>query len=142
MFRSILSRSTQVAIAAMGHMAEIHADPDRRLSLTEIAKSRDLQAPFLGKILVTLSRHGLIDGRRGPGGGYRLGRAPREIRLREVADLFEREDTLYVCPYGKDYCGNGPHCPLHDQLETLNDSMDRFLRSTTFAKFVDSSKAE
>lgn len=142
MLRSILSRSTQVAIAAMGYMAEIHADPSRRLSLTEIARSRDLQAPFLGKILVMLSRHGLVEGQRGPGGGYRLSRAPEQIHLQEVADLFEREDTAYVCPYGKDYCGNGPHCPLHHQLESLNESMDRFLQSTTFAQFADTSKVE
>ena len=142
MLRSILSRSTQIAISAMGHMAEIHADPNRKLSLTEIAESRELQAPFLGKILVALSRTGLVEGWRGPGGGYRLGREPAQIQLKEIADLFEREDTLYVCPYGKDYCGNGVECPLHDQIEFLNATMDKFLDTTTLASFAKSKKTE
>ena len=142
MLRSILSRSTQIAISAMGHMAEIHADPNRKLSLTEIAESRELQAPFLGKILVALSRTGLVEGWRGPGGGYRLGREPAQIQLKEIADLFEREDTLYVCPYGKNYCGHGATCPLHDQIEFLNETMDTFLDTTTLASFAKSKKME
>ena len=142
MLRSILSRSTQIAISAMGHMAEIHADPNRKLSLTEIAESRELQAPFLGKILVALSRTGLVEGWRGPGGGYRLGREPAQIQLKEIADLFEREDTLYVCPYGKNYCGTGVKCPLHSQIEFLNATMDKFLDTTTLASFAKSKKME
>lgn len=142
MLRSILSRSTQIAISAMGHMAEIHAEPNRKLSLGEIAKSRELQAPFLGKILVALSRSRLVEGWRGPGGGYRLGREPGQIRLKEIADLFEREDTLYVCPYGKDYCGKGAKCPLHDQIEFLNETIDQFLLTTTLATFAASKKPE
>lgn len=142
MLRSILSRSTQIAISAMGYMAEVHADPTRKLSLTEIAESRELQAPFLGKILVALSRSGLVEGWRGPGGGYRLGREPSKIQLKEIADLFEREDTLYVCPYGKNYCGRGATCPLHDQIDFLNETIDQFLETTTLAAFAESKKPE
>jgi len=136
MRRSVLSRSTQIAIAAMGYMAELHADPARRVSAAEIAESRDLQAPFVSKILGTLSRAGLIAGSRGPGGGYRLARAPGKVHLKEIADLFEREDVTYMCPYGKDYCGHGPKCPLHDQIDALNTTLDRFLAKTTLAGFA------
>lgn len=136
MRRSVLSRSTQIAIAAMGYMAEQYADPARRVSATEIAESRDLQSPFVSKILGALSRAGLIEGSRGPGGGYRLARSPGRIVLKEIADIFEREDITYMCPYGKNYCGNGPKCPLHDQIERLNRTMDRFLAKTTLAGFA------
>ncbi len=136
MKRSMLSRSTQIAIAALGHMAEVHKEKGRRLSAAEIAESRDLQAPFVAKILTELSRAQLIEGTRGPGGGYRLARKPGGIALKEIADLFDREDSLYMCPYGKDYCGNGPHCPLHDQIEALNQSLDKFLAKTTLAGFA------
>lgn len=140
MKRSMLSRSSQVAIAALGHMAEVYMEKDRRLSAGEIAKSRDLQAPFVSKILTELSRAKLIEGTRGPGGGYRLARKPKSITLREVADLFDREDNMYMCPYGKDYCGTGPHCPLHDQIESLNHSLDRFLAKTTLDGFTSKSR--
>ncbi len=140
MKRSMLSRSSQVAIAALGHMAEVYKEKDRRLSAGEIAKSRNLQAPYVAKILTELSRAQLIEGTRGPGGGYRLARKPKSITLREIADLFDREDNMYMCPYGKDYCGTGPHCPLHDQIETLNHSLDRFLAKTTLDGFTKSNR--
>ena len=110
--------------------------------MTEIAQSRELQPPVRGKLRVALSRTGLVEGWRGPGGGYRLGREPAQIQLKEIANLFEREDTLYVCPYGKDYCGKGATCPLHDQIEFLNATMDKFLETTTLASFAISKKPE
>lgn len=140
--RSLLSRTTQVAIAATGYLAEIHRFPEQRLSAKEIAESRDLRGPYLGKVLSELSRAGIIEGTRGPGGGFRLTREPRDVTLKEIADLFEREDTAYMCPYGKDYCGTGPRCPLHNQIERLNNSMDRFLEKTSLAGFERRSKAK
>ena len=133
--RSLLNRTTQVAIAAAGYLAEVHRYPERRLSAKQIAESRDLQGPYLGKVMSALSRAGIIEGTRGPGGGFRLARPPKEITLKEIADLFERDDTVYMCPYGKDYCGTGPRCPLHNQIESLNQSMDKFLEKTTLAGF-------
>jgi len=141
MKRSMLSRSTQIAITALGHMAEVYKEKDRRLSAAEIAKSRGLQSPFVAKILTELSRAQFVEGSRGPGGGYRLARKPNAITLREIADLFDREDNVYMCPYGKDYCGNGPHCPLHDEIDALNKSLDRFLAKTTLAGFTKRSRA-
>lgn len=136
MKRSMLSRSTQIAIAALGHMAEHYSEHDRRLTPKEIAESRDLQAPYVAKILTELSRTKLVEGARGPGGGYRLARSPGKISLKQIADIFEREDDSYMCPYGKDYCGTGPLCPLHDEIEALNKSLDRFLAKTTLAGFA------
>lgn len=133
--RSLLSRSTQIAIAAAGYLAEIHKNPDQRLSAKQISESRNLRSPYLGKVLSELSKAGIIEGTRGPGGGFRLTRQPRHITLKEIAELFEREDTVYMCPYGKDYCGTGPRCPLHDQLEALNNRMDRFLERTSLGGF-------
>ena len=132
----MLSRSSQVAIAAMGHMAEVYSEPGRRLSPAAIADSRQLQAPFVAKVLTILSRANLIDGTRGPGGGYCLSREPAAISLKEITALFEREDDTYMCPYGKDYCGNGPRCPLHDQISALNARMDKFLAETTLERFA------
>ena len=136
MKRSMLSRSSQIAVAAMGYMAELYKERERRLTPKEIAESRDFQAPYVAKVMTELSRAKLIEGARGPGGGYRLAKSPGKITLKQITDVFEREDNSFMCPYGKDYCGTGPHCPLHDEIETLNKALDRFLAKTTLAGFA------
>jgi Rrf2 family iron-sulfur cluster assembly transcriptional regulator len=136
---SMLNQQSQVAISTMGRLAEVFDEETTRLSAAEIAKSRNLTVPFVAKVATMLSQAGLIQGTPGPGGGYRLARKPNEITLREITRLFERADD-YVCPYGPDYCGTGPECPLHDQIKRVQEELDNFLERTTLIGFTTTSK--
>lgn len=129
-------KTTQNAIAAMSRLAELYADTSRCVSSRELAESRNLPVPLVAKILTVLSRNGLVTGSPGPGGGYRLARPPAKIRLKDVAELFERE-TDGLCAYGPGWCGHGTPCPLHDSVSEMKDVFEKFLNKTTFAVFED-----
>ncbi|MTH66276.1 Rrf2 family transcriptional regulator [Paracoccus shanxieyensis] len=58
-------------------------------SLAEISKRQDISLPYLEQLFVRLRRSGLVESVRGPGGGYRLAKAPETIR---VADILEAVD--------------------------------------------------
>lgn len=60
------------------------AGPDMLTSLAEISRRQDISLPYLEQLFVKLRRAGLVESARGPGGGYRLARAPAEIRISEV----------------------------------------------------------
>lgn len=128
-------KATETAIGSMSRLAEVWDEPQRKLSATQIAATRKLQAPFVAKVLSTLSRAGLVVGSRGPGGGFRLAKPPSEIPLFEVFRLFEREATLHQCPFGGGICGVDEPCPLHDRLATVNKAVDHVLHDTTFEVF-------
>ena len=66
------------AVAAMSALAEVFPQ-DSTLSSHQIAESRNLSQPLVGKIMTILSQHGLVKGSRGPGGGYRPARDPATI---------------------------------------------------------------
>lgn len=138
---SMLNQQSQVAISTMGRLAEVYEDESARLSASDIAKSRNLTVPFVAKVATMLSQAGLIRGTPGPGGGYRLAKRPEDITLREISRLFERADD-YVCPYGPDYCGTGPNCPLHDQIKKVQSELDQFLETTTLEGFTTTSKEQ
>ena len=104
-------------------------------SSREIAESRNLPVPLVGKILTALSRGGLVTGSPGPGGGYRLAKPPSEITLKDVVVLFERE-LDEPCPFGPGWCGNKEPCPLHESLSAMMADFDQFLITTSFAGFV------
>lgn len=128
-------KQTETAIAAMSRLAEMYDDSHSRHSATEIADARGLQRPFVAKILTILSQAGLVDGSRGPGGGYSLAMPPKKITLFEVFKLFEREDQNDDCPFGGGVCGVGDPCPIHDKLVQLKDSLDDVMKNTTFEDF-------
>jgi len=129
----VFARTTETAIAALGSLAEAHEVPGRR-SVEQIATACGRRAPFLAKLLSTLSRSGLVEGERGPGGGYRLARSPEEITLLEVYRLFEGEPPTDECAWGAD-CLAGEPCPLHDGIAEVREATRRFLEQTTLDAF-------
>ncbi|MCA9081902.1 MAG: Rrf2 family transcriptional regulator [Planctomycetaceae bacterium] len=126
----------QAAIASMSLLAERYsADQPERLNSREIAERRRLSQAIVGKVLTTLSQLGLVHGSPGPGGGYALARSPAEITLMEVVAPFDRLDSHLVCPFGEGWCGHGPQCPLHEELDALRQRIENFLNKTTLARF-------
>ncbi|MCU0703906.1 MAG: Rrf2 family transcriptional regulator [Fimbriiglobus sp.] len=135
-------KTAQNAIAAVSRLAEVY-DPANRVKLNsaDIADNRHLPKPVVAKVLTVLSQAGIVSGTPGPGGGYWLARDPELITLFDVVELFERLDDNVSCPFGPDYCGNTPHCPLHQDMLTVRGQIHEFLKKTNFARFVGWPKA-
>lgn len=77
-----LSTKGRYAMVALTDLAM--ASEGTLLSLAEISKRQDISLPYLEQLFVKLRRAGLVESVRGPGGGYRLARAPSEIRVADV----------------------------------------------------------
>lgn len=128
---------SQAAIASMSFLAEKYsADEPRYLSSGEIAQARKLSQALVAKVLTTLSQIGLVIGTRGPGGGYTLAIKPGEITLQDVVAPFERQDDTLGCPFGPGWCGTGPECPLHQELESMRNRLAHFLQTVTLDRFL------
>ncbi len=66
-------------------LADLAIQPgDTLVSLAEISARQDISLPYLEQLFVKLRRADLVESVRGPGGGYRLTRAPSEIRISDV----------------------------------------------------------
>lgn len=129
----IYGKTSANAIAVMSFLA---AEPARRAGSAEIAGARGIPRPLTAKLLTRLATAGLVMGQPGPGGGYRLARPADEIRLLDVASLFEQTDSPVPCPFGHDWCEKGEPCPLHDQIAELREASRRFLAETRLSAFA------
>ena len=70
---------------AMVALADLALQPGGDLvTLSEISRRQDISLPYLEQLFVKLRRVGLVDSVRGPGGGYRLSKAPSEIRVSDI----------------------------------------------------------
>jgi Rrf2 family protein len=128
-------KTAQHSIAAMSRLAEAYAEK-RLLSSIDIARDRHLAQTLVAKLLTMLSQAGLVEGSRGPGGGYRLARAPGKISLLDIVSVFERLENRTVCPFGPEWCGKNDPCPLHDAYVRFGEQFDSFLRQTKLDVFL------
>ena len=75
------SQTTEYALRAMVCLA---LRPNELLSTSSLSEQSGAPTDYLAKVLQVLSGAGLIDSRRGVGGGYRLTRDPASISLLDV----------------------------------------------------------
>ena len=124
------SSGCEYAIRACAHLA---AQPDALVQLKDIARLEAIPAPFVGKILQSLVRAGILRSVKGPRGGYGLGRPPRQITLFMVKAAVDGTKDLETCAVGLGPCSDEMPCPLHDAFKPIRQSIRRYLESTTLA---------
>ncbi|MER6462935.1 Rrf2 family transcriptional regulator [Streptomyces sp. NPDC093272] len=106
---------------------------DGPVKAEELAGAQDIPHKFLEGILGDLRRAGIVDSRRGGGGGYRLARAASAIT---VADLIRAVDGPIVSvrgerPTGLSYTGTAQ--PLLPLWIALRANVRRILEGVTVA---------
>lgn len=100
-----VSRRVDYALRAVIHLAS-EQDAGRVCTISEIAERERLPRHFLEKIFQQLIRRGLVRSRRGPRGGYELGRPAETMTFRDVIEAVEGPIALNVC------VGEHPDCSL------------------------------
>jgi Rrf2 family protein len=128
-------KTAQTAISALSLLAEIYDGGKTKLSSLEIAQRRELPQPVVAKVLTIVSSLGLVDGTRGPGGGYWLKKEPKDISLLDIVAEFERTDNEIMCPFGPNWCGHGEPCPMHDALARQTAEWKTYLNDTKLSVF-------
>lgn len=130
------SKLAQAGIAAVSYLAA-RSGEDRLVGSGEIAEAREISRALVAKILSLLSSANIVEGKSGPSGGYRLARPAGEISLLDVVSRFEDVESQVMCPFGPNWCGVGPICPLHEVFTDLRQQVLDRLAEETFLQFVE-----
>ncbi len=82
-----------------GHAAGLLAALPRGKAIpgAKLAEFLGVAPAYLAKQMQALSRAGIVETERGPAGGYRLAKAPREISLNDVALAIEGREPAFRC---------------------------------------------
>ncbi|MFJ9242739.1 RrF2 family transcriptional regulator [Streptomyces sp. NPDC101776] len=131
-----ISARADYAVRAVLELAVRGADApaaDGPVKAETIATAQDIPHKFLEGILGDLRRAGIVDSRRGGGGGYRLARAATEIT---VADVIRAVDGPIVSvrgerPTGLAYTGSAE--PLLPLWIALRANVRKILEGVTLA---------
>jgi Rrf2 family protein len=103
----------------------------------ELARRGQISSKFLEQILRNLTKAGLLQSRRGAGGGYILTRPPDCISLGEVIRLVDGPFDLLECAAesepAKCICGKAAVCGLRSVVIDLRASLAGLLDGVTLA---------
>lgn len=105
-----IPRKIEYALRAMIYMAD---RPGGVVRGTEIARHEQIPKYYLEKVIRDLMRRGLVNARRGPGGGYQLGRTADHITFRDIIEAVEGPIKLNVCTDGSSSCALQPTCRMY-----------------------------
>jgi Rrf2 family protein len=86
--RLAFSAKAAYALVALLELAAVQASGEL-LRVTDLAGRQGIPERYLEQVLAPLRQAGILQSVRGPGGGYRLVRAPGQLPLAEVLQVLE-----------------------------------------------------
>jgi Rrf2 family protein len=129
----MLSMKSQYAFKALTMLAE-RFDKGPVL-ISDIAQKKKIPLKFLENILLELKKAGILDSKKGKGGGYFLKQTPEKVKVATVIRLINGPIAMLPCVslYFYERCKNcnEKHCGLHDMMIEVRDATLNIVENRT-----------
>lgn len=132
-----ISTRVRYGLKALVYIAEKSRE-DKLVRIKEIADDQNISVQYLEQILFKLKNENIIEGKRGPNGGYRLAKNPEEITLHELYKILDEEEKVIDCNESKENKANcnGQSCGTTCIWNKLDNAMTKILEETTLNDFI------
>lgn len=134
-----LTSKGRYAVTAMLDVA-LNAQ-EKPVSLAEVSERQGISLSYLEQLFARLRKHGLVASVRGPGGGYRLGKAPDQISISMVIQAVDESVDATRC-LGDSNCQGGARCLTHTLWRDLSSRISSFLNDITLAELVKNNEVQ
>ncbi len=134
----ILRRNTDYALRLVVNLA--HRYGDGAVSTRVLSDEEGVSYQLACKLMQKLHNAGLVESDMGPKGGFRLGRSPQEVALREVIETIQGPLRLNRCLLGTGVCERQETCPIRARMEELQEQMDQYLGGVTLSELAENRK--
>jgi Rrf2 family protein len=136
-----LTKRGEYALRALIDLAIAPQAGRHMISQKEIAEKENIPLPFLEQIFLQLREAGLVDGKRGKGGGFFLAKPANNITLAEVVRLIDGPLAPISCAsmtaYAKCGCPDEAHCGLRMIMLDVRNSISNILDRYTLAQVAE-----
>jgi Rrf2 family protein len=132
----MLSKKAKYAIKALIALAE--RENEEPMRIVDLAIAEQIPPKFLELILLGLRNHGILQSRKGKGGGYLLARDPGDIYLGQIVRIFDGPLAPVPCASQTAYvrCADCPDeavCGVHLAMKEVRDATAKVLDGTSLA---------
>lgn len=128
----IVSTRGRYALRVLVDLAEQEAESF--MPLKDIAKRQNISQKYIESIMTILSKHGLVNGVHGKGGGYKLNRKPEEYKVGDILRVTEGTLAPVAClEEGAEQCPLSESCRTIPMWRELDKIVAEFFDSKTLA---------
>jgi len=132
----MLSRKAKYAIKALLALAD--RDGEEPMRIADLARAEQIPPKFLELILLGLKNNGILQSRKGKGGGYLLARDPSKIYLGQIVRMFDGPLAPVPCASQTGYvpcadCRDEAVCGVRLAMKEVRDATARILDGTSLA---------
>jgi Rrf2 family protein len=133
----MLSQKTKYGLKALCLLArESLSGP---MLVADIADRERIPKKFLEAILLDLKHTGIVQSKKGKGGGYMLGRSPDRIRVGDIVRVLNGPLALIGCVSETAYhpcaeCVDEPTCAVRLLMKDVRDATANILDRRTLAE--------
>ena len=109
------------------------------ISLHAVATREQLPEAYLEQLVASLRKAGLVQGKRGAGGGYTLSRAPSAITAGDIVRALEGPIEPQICTAEGEAivnCVLQPGCATHHVWMSVQQNIAKALDNMTLADLV------
>ncbi len=108
---------------------------DHVVTLNDIAARQNISVSYLEQLFARLRKAGLVQGVRGPGGGYQLSRKASDINVAEIISAVDEHIDATRCG-GEGNCQNNQPCLTHDLWMGLSEQIKHYLSEITIDQII------
>lgn len=118
-------------------MVELAMHEDKRLPVKEIARRQDLSVRYLEQVIASLKKAKLVNGTKGPTGGYTLNLAPDKVTLAEIIFAVEGRN-----PFAELTASDDLSETVNQIFKHVDDVIDQYMVQVTLDQIVSKFKAK
>ena len=135
----MLSKKAKYALKALMVLAK--EEGQGPVLISDIAQREEIPAKFLEIILLELKNDGILQSRKGKGGGYFLARDPQHISVGHVIRVLDGPLAPLPCVSKTAYarcheCRDEKTCAIRMVMKEVRDATARILDSATLADML------
>ena len=128
----IVSTRGRYALRVLIDLAE--QDVECFMPLKDIAKRQNISQKYIESIMTVLSKHGLVLGVHGKGGGYKLNRKPEEYKVGDILRVTEGTLAPVAClEENAKECPLAPNCRTLPMWKEIDNMISNFFDTKTLA---------
>src|ERR1700734_1498482 len=135
----MLSKKSKYALKAMMVLAKEYGQGP--VLISDLAQREGIPRKFLELILLELKNHGLLQSKKGKGGGYFLAKPPNVINIGQIVRIVDGPIAPLPCVSRTAYmrcdeCADERTCPIRLVMKDVRDATAKILDSATLADMI------
>lgn len=126
-----LTQTAEYALRAMARLALLESGEAARAA--DLSETAAIPSHYVSKLMRRLVVAGLVDSRKGHGGGFTLAKPAATIRFVDVLRAVDYQVQPNRCAFGWGDCDPAHACPLHEVWNRMVSSFHKWAEETTLA---------